>query len=91
MDEQFQAFQQRYRLKCVDELARVRSALAADDWSALREAGHRLSGNGGTFGFPDISRDGAALELAVEERDRAAIEAAAAALIRELERTIPRP
>ncbi len=58
------------------DLARVARALEAGDWEVVGDAGHRLLGVGGFFGFQAVSALGARLEQAAQRRDRAAVEAA---------------
>ncbi|HJU06428.1 MAG TPA: Hpt domain-containing protein [Nitrospiraceae bacterium] len=51
----------------------LREAAERRDFEAVRMAGHRLRGDGGGYGFPDISRVGAALEQAGKDQDSSTI------------------
>jgi CheY-like chemotaxis protein len=52
-----------------DDVSTIRAALERCDYAALRAVGHRIKGEGGSFGFEAISRMGAALEGAAKARD----------------------
>ena len=58
------------------EIETFRAQLAAGDFEALRIGGHSLKGSGGGYGFPDLTRIGAAIETAAKAGDAATIEAA---------------
>jgi len=64
------------------DLPRLAAALAGGDWETLRVVGHNVKGTGAGYGFDEISRIGAALEVAARERDAAR----AAASVDELRR-----
>ncbi len=51
------------------ELPRMLELLAAGDFERLRILSHSLKGSGGSFGFPELSRFGAALERHAQESD----------------------
>ena len=60
------------------EIETFRAQLAAADFEALRIGGHSLKGSGGGYGFPDLTRIGAAIETAAKAGDAAAIQNALA-------------
>ena len=60
------------------EIDTFRAQLAAADFEALRIGGHSLKGSGGGYGFPDLTRIGAAIEIAAKAGDAPAIQAALA-------------
>lgn len=51
-----------YLKRRVDDLHRCTSALQASDFATLETIGHRLKGNGVTFGYPELSVIGAEIE-----------------------------
>lgn len=51
------------------ELPKMTELLAASDFERLRILGHNLKGSGGSFGIPELSKIGAALERSAEEGD----------------------
>lgn len=67
------------------DLARLDTAIAAGDFETVRAVGHVFRGSGATFGFPEASRLGAALEEAAGRGDGPAARALAGALARCLE------
>jgi HPt (histidine-containing phosphotransfer) domain-containing protein len=52
----------------------LRRALADEDFATLHMLGHRMNGDGGGYGFNQISEIGNAMEHAAERRDSAASE-----------------
>ncbi len=58
----------------------LQAALQANDWETMRLLGHRMKGDGGGYGFPQISAIGDVLEQAAIRRDRPAAEQHTAAL-----------
>ena len=44
--------------------------LSASDFKRLADLGHQLKGSGGGYGFPELSRLGAALEQSAKQTDR---------------------
>lgn len=51
------------------DVENCRLALQSGNLSLLETVGHQLKGNGITFGFPEISTIGEALEIAAKEHD----------------------
>lgn len=64
-DEMVRTYLRRRRVDVVE----AGEALRLGDFAKLDMMGHRLRGNGGLFGFPELSRIGAALEIAATQRD----------------------
>lgn len=62
------------------ELATLRAALAGGDLEQARLLGHKLKGSGGAFGLDEVSRLGAALELAAKGDDLASARVIASTL-----------
>jgi len=60
------------------EIETFHAQLAASDFEALRIGGHSLKGSGGGYGFPDLTRIGAAIEVAAKAGDAVAIQNALA-------------
>jgi len=65
----------------------IQSALEKSDFTAIRQLGHKMSGTGGSYGFPRISEIGAALETAAGAQNAAAIRAQLDALSAYLKET----
>jgi HPt (histidine-containing phosphotransfer) domain-containing protein len=55
------------------ELARIRAALAGAEFSVVRRVAHGLKGVGGAYGFDEVSRLGAAIEMAAGAADASTI------------------
>jgi HPt (histidine-containing phosphotransfer) domain-containing protein len=51
----------------------ITAAAEAADYPALRGMGHKIKGEGGSYGFDGISEIGAEIERAATEQDRAAV------------------
>ncbi len=49
---------------CREDLTRLRTALAANDYDNARRLGHQMKGNGSPYGFPDVTLLGSAIERA---------------------------
>ncbi len=62
------------------DVGKLRAALAEADFETIRASAHRMKGAGGAYGFPEISRLGAALEERARARDAAAISGLVASL-----------
>lgn len=73
MDAQFAALVPRFLANRAADVGRIRAALAGGDFEAIRGAAHGMKGSGGGYGFPEISRLGAAMEAGARRRDAAAI------------------
>ncbi len=51
------------------DLVTLRELLGRECWDDMRRIGHRMKGTGATYGFPDISRLGDAIEVAAQSAD----------------------
>ena len=80
VDAQIAALVPRFLANRTADVDKIRAALAAADFEAIRAAAHAMKGSGGGYGFPEISRLGAALEQGARERDAAVIGALVASL-----------
>jgi CheY-like chemotaxis protein len=65
----------------------IDAACAAADWAGLKSQVHNLKGIGGGYGFPQVTRVAAQIELVLARQDYAAV-AAAIRSLRELEQRI---
>ena len=86
VDAQIAALVPRFLANRAADVDRVRAALAGADFETIRVAAHGMKGAGGSYGFPEISRLGAAMEEGARQRDAAAI----AALVDSLEAYLAR-
>lgn len=59
----------RYLNRRVDEIKELREFLEKSDFDSTMMIGHRLKGNGQTFGFPKISEIGIKLEEAAKSHN----------------------
>lgn len=73
VDAQIAALVPRFLANRAADVAKIRAALAGADFEAIRGAAHGMKGSGGGYGFPEISRLGAAMEEGARQRDAAAI------------------
>ena len=55
------------------DVGKIRAALAGEDFEAVRVTAHGMKGAGGGYGFPEITRLGAAMEEGAMRRDVDAI------------------
>jgi hypothetical protein len=51
------------------DLGKMQDALASRDFAAIQNIGHNCKGTGTGYGFPDISRIGATIEIAARALD----------------------
>ena len=56
-----------------DDAQAIAAAIARADYEALSQLGHRIRGEGGSYGFEELTEIGAALEIAAKARDLAAV------------------
>ena len=75
VDAEIAALVPRFLAHRAADVERIRAALAAADFDAIRVAAHGMKGAGGGYGFAEISRLGAAMEEGARQRDAAAIDA----------------
>jgi HPt (histidine-containing phosphotransfer) domain-containing protein len=80
VDPQIAALVPRFLANRAADVAKIRAALAGADYEAISGSAHGMKGAGGGYGFPEISRLGAALEEGARQRDAAAIIALVASL-----------
>jgi HPt (histidine-containing phosphotransfer) domain-containing protein len=80
VDAQIAALVPRFLANRAADVDRIRRALAGADFEAIRIAAHGMKGAGGGYGFPEISRLGAAMEESARRGDAAVIGALAASL-----------
>jgi HPt (histidine-containing phosphotransfer) domain-containing protein len=80
VDSQIAALVPRFLANRAADVDKIRAALAGADFEAIRGSAHGMKGAGGGYGFPEISRLGAALEEGARQRDAAAITALVASL-----------
>jgi len=80
VDAQIAALVPRYLANRAADVDKIRAALAGGEFEAVRVAAHGMKGSGGGYGFPEISRLGAAMEEGALRRDGAAIRALVASL-----------
>jgi HPt (histidine-containing phosphotransfer) domain-containing protein len=57
------------------DVGKIRAALASADFETVRVTAHGMKGAGGGYGFPEITRLGAAMEEGATRRDVDAISA----------------
>jgi len=74
-----------YLARCRERAQALRGAAERRDYTAVAVWGHRMKGTGCSYGFPDVSADGAAIEQAAKRQDAAELEAALARLAAYLE------
>jgi HPt (histidine-containing phosphotransfer) domain-containing protein len=80
VDAQIAALVPRFLANRAADVGRIRAALARTDFDSIRSMAHGMKGAGGGYGFPEISRLGAALEAGARQRDAAAVGTLAASL-----------
>jgi HPt (histidine-containing phosphotransfer) domain-containing protein len=80
VDAQIAALVPRFLANRAADVGKIRAALADGDFEAIRVAGHGMKGAGGGYGFPEISRMGAAMEEGARRRDATLIGALATSL-----------
>ncbi len=80
VDAQIAALVPRFLANRAADAGRIRAALASADFETVLVAAHGMKGAGGGYGFPEISRLGAAMEEGARQRDAAAISALVASL-----------
>ncbi|MDD5092091.1 MAG: ATP-binding protein [Candidatus Wallbacteria bacterium] len=73
-DPEMQELLSRYLVEVRSDVEQVKSALNKTDFSKIITIGHRLKGSGGSFGLPELSEAGVALETAASEKNKARVE-----------------
>jgi HPt (histidine-containing phosphotransfer) domain-containing protein len=56
-----------------EDVQAIVAAIGRADYEALSKLGHRIRGEGGSYGFEELTEIGALLEIAAKGRDLAAI------------------
>ena len=79
----------KYLELCRIDAAGMRSSLEAGNFDGLRATGHKLKGSGGSYGFDDITRIGAAVEAAATSADSARLRELIEEFARYLDRVRP--
>jgi len=80
LDAQVAALVPRFLAHRAADVGKIRAALADADFEIVRGVAHGMKGSGGGYGFPEISRLGAAMEEGARQRDAAAIRGLVASL-----------
>ena len=75
VDAQIAALVPRFLANRAADVGRIRAALALGDFDTICAIAHAMRGAGGAYGFPEISRAGAAIEEGAQQRDAALISA----------------
>ncbi len=75
IDPQIAALVPRFLENRAADVGRMRKALAGGEFETIRVVGHGMKGAGGAYGFPEISRIGAALEEGARSRDAGKVSA----------------
>ena len=91
VDAQIAALVPRFLANRAADVGRIRTALAHADFESIRIAAHAMKGAGGGYGFPEISRLGAAMEASARQRDPAQIVELVASLDAYLARIVLAP
>jgi HPt (histidine-containing phosphotransfer) domain-containing protein len=68
------------------EVAILRGFLELSDFDNIRILAHNMKGNGRSFGFPELTNQGGAMEHSARERDGKALERQCAELANYLDR-----
>lgn len=80
VDSQIAALVPRFLANRAADVGKIRTALERADFETVRRVAHGMKGGGGAYGFPEISRLGAAMEQGAIQGDVAAIGALVANL-----------
>lgn len=59
----------KYYSRRLEDLETCRQSLASRDFETIERIGHKLKGNGVTFGFPELSKLGEELETSAQQSD----------------------
>jgi HPt (histidine-containing phosphotransfer) domain-containing protein len=66
LDAALAPIRQRFLVRCGEDAAALRAAMAIEDYNDARLLSHRIAGLAGTIGFSDISEAATNLEEAIE-------------------------
>jgi len=64
-----EALAHRYLASRYNELPLLEALLECSDYEQIRRLSHNMKGTGTSYGFPDVTRLGSAMEMASKERD----------------------
>ena len=73
-DPEFQELIQYYLDYLQESLPKLKKNWDSRDYLLIQQFGHNLKGNGGVYGFFDVSELGKQMETAAKEQDDSAIE-----------------
>ena|SRR5579863_6909310 len=59
---------------CRKDLSALNAALVERDYERARVFGHQMKGTGSPYGFPGLTRSGAAIERAAAQKDAPALD-----------------
>lgn len=65
----------KYHSRRKEDLDQCRKSLALNDFTMIERIGHRLKGNGVTFGYPELSKLGEDMESSARASDLAIMQA----------------
>lgn len=75
IDQEMEAIVPMYLNKKQQELESVEQLLKDEDFAQIEVIGHRIKGSGASYGFPDLTELGFAMEMAARDKDNKAIQA----------------
>ncbi|AHC15709.1 Hpt domain-containing protein [Salinispira pacifica] len=73
VDPIIRPFAETYRTETLSNLDRLEQLFENSDYVQIREIAHRLKGEGGTYGFDEVSKQGQLLQKMCDDGDFAAI------------------
>lgn len=65
--------QKKYLERRKQDLMTCLSAVQTDSYETIETVGHKIKGNGMTFGFPELSAIGAQIETAAQQKNKVQI------------------
>jgi HPt (histidine-containing phosphotransfer) domain-containing protein len=84
--EELKSLMPNFLRRRAEDVERVRAAIAIDDFSVVATIGHNLRGSGASYGFPELSAIGAAIEKGALDGDAASVAREVASLAEALSR-----
>jgi signal transduction histidine kinase/HPt (histidine-containing phosphotransfer) domain-containing protein len=73
------------------DLVKLQAADSAEDYATIQRIGHNLNGTGGSFGFPQITKLGCAMEAAAKEHSIDQARSAIGELAKHMEQLLSQP
>lgn len=73
VDPVIRPFAETYRTETITNLERLEQLYKESDYAEIREIAHRLKGEGGTYGFDEVSIQGRLLQKKCDDGDYTAI------------------